>query len=80
MVVRYLMQTTRQEKLSLDMIDVDDLCGRLGEKKMASLPTRTLQKPLLLLIGALICLDRSISTRVNQKSRQEWNKVYMPSQ
>ena len=42
MVVRYLMQTTRQEKLSLDMIDVDDLCGRLGEKKMASLPARTL--------------------------------------
>ena len=42
MVVRYLMQTPRQEKLYLDMIDVDDLCGRLGEKKMASLPTRAL--------------------------------------
>lgn len=79
MVVRYLMQTARQEKLSLDMIDVDDLCGRLGEKKMASLPTRELQKPHLLLIGELICLDRSISRRRDQKSRQEWSKVYMPS-
>lgn len=79
MVVRYLMQTPRQEKLYLDMIDVDDLCGRLGEKKMASLPTRELQKPRLLLIGALICLDRSISRRGDQKSRQVWSKVYMTS-